>query len=241
MKYKITLNDDVSLIIDAEKEVDAVRRAKEIKSNMGFGKDSAGVHDSDELRQLAYKFAEMGSHFDRANSAHSREMLSKDDEAKYAEFFKLGLKVHEVLKNEVARIKTSKVKTSWKNSWGDTVKLLSDGADRMYWSGIPRLRELSKKIHELTKEYDRAISYGDSAPDLDDCGGAGEEITDAASQSQVQLLKSHAKSIEVFANCLNDLANGKTVRGYATTKDVVDEIRTFARNIEQLCNRINLN
>lgn len=45
MKYKVTLNDDVSLIIDAEKEVDAVRRAKEIKSKMGLGKVSDSSPD----------------------------------------------------------------------------------------------------------------------------------------------------------------------------------------------------
>lgn len=37
MKYKVTLNDGVELLITADKEVEAVRRAKEIKDQLTSG------------------------------------------------------------------------------------------------------------------------------------------------------------------------------------------------------------
>ena len=41
MKYKVTLNDGVELLVTADKEVEAVRRAKEIKDKLSVEDDAS--------------------------------------------------------------------------------------------------------------------------------------------------------------------------------------------------------
>lgn len=120
----------------------------------------ASVGDSDKLKQMAYKFAQMGNYFDRANSARSREILGKEDDQKYAEFYNYGLQVLAQLKQEVEGIKKNAIPANYSRSFdNDTLNLLNDGANRLYWIASDRRDKkgdiLSKKILELAKEYKR--------------------------------------------------------------------------------------
>ena len=89
--------------------------------------------DSDRLKQLAYKFAEMGSYFDRANSASSREILSKNDENKMFDYYKLALEIKKQLQKEIPLMKNEKYLGSWEDG-NETVKLLTDAISRFYWT-----------------------------------------------------------------------------------------------------------
>lgn len=118
------------------------------------------VKDSDKLKQMAYKFAQMGNYFDRANSARSRNILAKEDDQKYAEFYNYGLQVLAQLKQEVEGIKKNATPANYSRSFdNDTLNLLNDGANRLYWIASDRRDKkgdiLSKKILELAKEYRR--------------------------------------------------------------------------------------
>lgn len=46
MKYKVTLKDGIELLITADKEVDAVRQAKDIKDSLAAGVAARSVSDS---------------------------------------------------------------------------------------------------------------------------------------------------------------------------------------------------
>lgn len=119
----------------------------------------ASVGDSDKLKQMAYKFAQMGNYFDRANSARSREILGKEDDQKYAEFYNYGLQVLAQLKQEVESMKRNDIssKPYTRSFDNDTLNLLRDAASRLYWiASDMRDRKgdaLSKKIQDLIKEY----------------------------------------------------------------------------------------
>lgn len=117
------------------------------------------LKDSDKLKQMAYKFAQMGNYFDRANSARAREILAKEDDKKYPEFYNYAVQVYQQLKFEVENIKrNSTVKQNYSWSFDNqTLSLLNDGANRLYWIAEDRRDNkgelISKKILELAKEY----------------------------------------------------------------------------------------
>lgn len=118
-------------------------------------KDSK-IKDSDTLKNLAYKFAQMGNYFDRANSANSRKILGKEDDEKIAEFYKLGLEVYKQLEQEVNYLKNNKEpRESSLSFWRDneTVDLLVDGAERLIWIKNPKCEALGNKIRNLIKDY----------------------------------------------------------------------------------------
>lgn len=122
------------------------------------------LKDSDTLKNLAYKFAQMGNYFDRANSFNSREILGKEDDEKLPEFYNLGLQVYKQLEQEVDYLKNNKepLKSSlsfWRDN--ETVNLLVDGADELYWNGDKKCKLLSKKIKNLISEY-KNHAYRDS-------------------------------------------------------------------------------
>lgn len=122
------------------------------------------LKDSDTLKNLAYKFAQMGNYFDRANSVNSRKILGKEDDEKIAEFYKLGLEVYKQLEQEVNYLKNNKepLKSSlsfWRNN--ETVDLLVDGAERLIWIPNPKCEALGNKIRNLIKDY-KKYNYKDS-------------------------------------------------------------------------------
>lgn len=126
-------------------------------------KDSK-IKDSDTLKNLAYKFAQMGNYFDRANSANSRKILGKEDDEKIAEFYKLGLEVYKQLEQEVNYLKNNKEpRESSLSFWRDneTVDLLVDGAERLIWIKNPKCEALGNKIRNLIKDY-KKYNYRDS-------------------------------------------------------------------------------
>lgn len=122
------------------------------------------LKDSDTLKNLAYKFAQMGNYFDRANSANSRKILGKEDDEKIAEFYKLGLEVYKQLEQEVNYLKNNKEpRESSLSFWRDneTVDLLVDGAERLIWIPNPKCKALGNKIRNLIKDY-KKYNYKDS-------------------------------------------------------------------------------
>lgn len=126
-------------------------------------KDSK-IKDSDTLKNLAYKFAQMGNYFDRANSANSRDILGREDNEKIAEFYKLGLQVYKQLEQEVDYLKNNKEPRKSPLSFferNETVDLLLDGADRLVWVNNSKCEALGNKIRNLIKEY-KKYNYKDS-------------------------------------------------------------------------------
>lgn len=122
------------------------------------------LKDSDTLKNLAYKFAQMGNYFNRANSVNSRKILGKEDDEKIAEFYKLGLEVYKQLEQEVNYLKNNKEpRESSLSFWRDneTVDLLVDGAERLIWIRNPKCEALGNKIRNLIKDY-KKYNYKDS-------------------------------------------------------------------------------
>lgn len=122
------------------------------------------LKDSDTLKNLAYKFAQMGNYFDRANSANSRKILGKEDDEKIAEFYKLGLQVYKQLEQEVNYLKNNKEPRESPLSFlerNETVDLLLDGAERLVWVNNSKCKALGNKIRNLIKEY-KKYNYKDS-------------------------------------------------------------------------------
>lgn len=130
-------------------------------------KDSKKTKDSDKLKNLAYKFAQMGNYFDRANSARSREILAKEDDKKYPEFLRLGFEVLNQLKIEVEGMKSAKTLkgigyfASYDNQ---TLALLNDAISRLYWAASDKVdakgKLLSQKLEDIYKEYKRLVVNG---------------------------------------------------------------------------------
>lgn len=121
------------------------------------------LKDSDTLKNLAYKFAQMGNYFDRANSVNSKKILGKEDDKKIAEFYNLGLQVYKQLEQEVDYLKNNK-RTNSNRDYGflsETVRLLKDGSDELYWNGDKKCELLSNKINNLLYEYEKH-TYRDS-------------------------------------------------------------------------------
>ena len=122
------------------------------------------LKDSDTLKNLAYKFAQMGNYFDRANSVNSRKILGKEDDEKIAEFYKLGIQVYKQLEKEVDYLKNNKEPLEsplsfWRDN--ETVNLLVDGAERLIWIRNPKCEALGNKIRNLIKDY-KKYNYKDS-------------------------------------------------------------------------------
>lgn len=118
------------------------------------------MEDSDKLKQLAYEFGQKGAYFDRANLASSRNILGKDDEVKYQDFVNSGFKVYEQLKQEVDNVQKTGRSFGRFESYSDTLKLLKDGLERLYWasdnvnsSARAKGKALAEKLDNLTKEY----------------------------------------------------------------------------------------
>lgn len=130
------------------------------------------VEDSDKLKQMTYKFAQMGNYFDRANSLNSRQILSKEDDQKYTEFYNYGLQVFAQLKQEVEGIKKStNPKKDYSYSFdNETLNLLKDGTSRL--SSIAQDRRdakgkaLANKISDLIREYKRGAYDSVKAKDV---------------------------------------------------------------------------
>lgn len=122
------------------------------------------LKDSDTLKNLAYKFAQMGNYFDRGNSANSRDILGREDNEKIAEFYKLGLQVYKQLEQEVNYLKNNKEPRKSPLSFlerNETVDLLLDGAERLVWVNNSKCEALGNKIRNLIKDY-KKYNYRDS-------------------------------------------------------------------------------
>lgn len=125
-------------------------------------KDSK-IKDSDTLKNLAYKFAQMGNYFDRAHSLNSKKILGREDDEKIAEFYNLGLQVYKQLEQEVDYLKNNK-RTNSNRDYGflsETASLLEDGSNTLYWTEDKKCKLLSKKIDNLISEY-KKHTYRDS-------------------------------------------------------------------------------
>lgn len=125
-------------------------------------KDSK-IKDSDTLKNLAYKFAQMGNYFDRAHSLNSKKILGREDDEKIAEFYNLGLQVYKQLEQEVDYLKNNK-RTNSNRDYGflsETVSLLEDGANGLNKIKDDKCKLLSKKINDLLYEY-KKHTYKDS-------------------------------------------------------------------------------
>lgn len=121
------------------------------------------LRDSDTLKNLAYKFAQMGNYFDRAHSLNSKKILGKEDDEKIAEFYNLGLQVYKQLEQEVDYLKNNK-RTNSNRDYGflsETVSLLEDGSNTLYWTEDKKCKLVSKKINDLLYEY-KKHTYKDS-------------------------------------------------------------------------------
>ena len=121
------------------------------------------LKDSDTLKNLAYKFAQMGNYFDRAHSLNSKKILGREDDKKIAEFYNLGLQVYKQLEQEVDYLKNNK-RTNSNRDYGflsETVSLLEDGSNTLYWTEDKKCKLLSKKIDNLISEY-KKHTYKDS-------------------------------------------------------------------------------
>lgn len=121
------------------------------------------LKDSDTLKNLAYKFSQMGNYFDRAHSLNLKKILGREDDEKIAEFYNLGLQVYKQLEQEVDYLKNNK-RTNSNRDYGflsETVGLLEDGANRLNMIKDEKCKLLSKKINDLLYEY-KKHTYRDS-------------------------------------------------------------------------------
>lgn len=195
-KYKIG-----KYIIKAKSVEDSVKIYKKIK-------------DSDRLKQLAYKFAETGSYFDRANMAQSRELLSKNDESKLFEYYKLALEVKKQLEKEIPMMKNQEDLYIWDN---DILKLLKAGISKFYWvmtkysdSRIGRQGQLLyKELNKLLDEYSESKKYKkdsikDTINDID-IDQLSEEEREAIDDYKAAIAGTNdPKLLQLFAHILKE-------------------------------------
>lgn len=168
-KYKgKTVKDDPTIDNPEVRDVSTIviksKSTGEIFHINRFQLQDSKIKDSDTLKNLAYKFAQMGNYFDRANSANSRKILGREDDEKIAEFYKLGLQVYKQLEQEVNYLKNNKEpRESPLSFWRDneTVDLLLDGAERLVWVNNSKCEALGNKIRNLIKDY-KKYNYKDS-------------------------------------------------------------------------------
>lgn len=118
------------------------------------------VSDSDELKRLAYQFAQAANYFDRANSMRSRHLLAKEDESKLAELYNLGLKVYSQLSREVEKMKSIPTARQPYGIENETILLLDDAADRLIFMKSNRLAKLGQIIEQKTNEYKKLLRRG---------------------------------------------------------------------------------
>ena len=88
---------------------------------------------------------------------------SKEDDKKIAEFYNLGLQGYKQLEQEVDYLKNNK-RTNSNRDYGflsETVSLLEDGSNTLYWTEDKKCKLLSKKIDNLISEY-KKHTYKDS-------------------------------------------------------------------------------
>lgn len=176
------------------------------------------INDSDKLKQSAYKFAQMGNYFDRANSVNSREILSREDDKKITEFYKLGLQIYEQLKQEVNYLRQNKKAGSNWFTDSEIYHLIYDGSEQLYWTRDAKCVLLSKKINELLSDY-KKYSYKDSIEDEELINDADERLaeilekiannynTAKTSQSNSRTSKSDLRYINNKHNMSSDLRN----------------------------------
>jgi len=113
------------------------------------------VKDSDQLKNLAYKFGQLANYFDRANSAQSRNLLSKEDDTKVSEFISVGQQLLTQLTKETEEMK----KRGISNYNEDVANLINDGCSRMHFMmyDYPNkkniLSALSAKLDRANKNY----------------------------------------------------------------------------------------
>lgn len=69
MKYKVTLSDGIELLVVADKEVDAVRKAREIKDSIKGGLSTNQVKDygSTNLEYVGHLMIQIDSALDKGN------------------------------------------------------------------------------------------------------------------------------------------------------------------------------
>ena len=168
-KYKgKTVKDDPTIDNPEVRDVSTIviksKSTGEIFHINRFQLQDSKIKDSDTLKNLAYKFAQMGNYFDRANSTNSRKILGREDDEKIAEFYKLGLQVYKQLEQEVNYLKNNKEPhesplSFWRDN--ETVDLLLDGAERLVWVNNSKCEALGNKIRNLIKDY-KKYNYKDS-------------------------------------------------------------------------------
>lgn len=65
-----------------------------------------------------------------------------------------------------------------------------------------------------------------------------DNVKDAATDDQIRYIHERGKDIATFADSLKTLQSGGKVRGYNSSKELADEIITFAKGIIDVCSRI---
>lgn len=134
------------------------------------------ANDSDKLSKLAYELGQLANYFDRANSANSRNLLSKDDSTMLKKFYAKGLEVLNQLKKEVAGMEHQNGGPAQRTSYfdrTDTVNLILDAADRMYYlyknidneNEYQRFKKLGEQLENLAKQYNSLAKAKDSVKD----------------------------------------------------------------------------
>lgn len=116
------------------------------------------VVDSDKLKQMAYKFAQMANYFDRGDSINSRKILAKEDDRNYADFYNYGLQVLAQLKFETKQLQEKVVPEKYrKSSENETIALLEDGSAILYnvaeEHNDKKGEILSKELTKFTGKY----------------------------------------------------------------------------------------
>lgn len=167
-KYKgKTVKDDPTIDNPEVRDVSTIviksKSTGEIFHINRFQLQDSKIKDSDTLKNLAYKFAQMGNYFDRDHSANSRKILGKEDDEKIPEFYNLGLQVYKQLEQEVDYLKNNK-RINSNRDYGflsETVGLLEDGANGLNKIKDEKCKLLSKKINDLLYEY-KKHTYRDS-------------------------------------------------------------------------------
>ena len=120
--------------------------------------NNVSMKDSSKLYDLAYKLGQLANYFDRANSINSRNILGKEDEAKKAEFYNLGLQTYNQLKFEVEQMRKAGNTDNGKYSVNNNiVDLLDDASNEMFHLRDPKLRLLHEKLEPLIRDYERLV------------------------------------------------------------------------------------
>lgn len=212
MKYKVSLNDSIDLIVAADSEIEAVHKAKAVK-------DAMKLSAMDEGRYLI----QVGSKFVKKSTSQywfvERESATKFSKSEAEAFIREYESSGKLIKDSKMSDESVEEKIRKAQEWVDyDIKTYGE------------VSEETKKIIER-----EGLTFDKWNNQVHDSVMVADEVTDEG----VRWMKNYARSIESHADILKRVAGGnQRVSGFLNTSEVINVIEDDAKSVISLCKRM---